>query len=101
MMTEPTDSPPTIKLKRLEVKNFKCLKNISLSFDSPLIVLVGKNNSGKSTVLDIFDFIRDASINASDAVTKRASDATKLLWAQLADTIAIITVIFTVPDELR
>ena len=39
-------------LKTLELWNFRCYKSLGLSFHKRLTLLVGKNGSGKSTVLD-------------------------------------------------
>jgi predicted ATP-dependent endonuclease of OLD family len=37
-------------IKRLEVKNFRCLRDVTIEL-GPLTVLVGPNASGKSAVL--------------------------------------------------
>lgn len=39
-------------LKTLEIKNFRCIKNLCLNFQEGLNVLIGENNTGKSAVLD-------------------------------------------------
>ncbi|MFB6265311.1 MAG: AAA family ATPase [Bradymonadaceae bacterium] len=41
-------------LERLEVQNFRCLRDVSLELE-PLTILVGPNASGKSTLLDALD----------------------------------------------
>lgn len=50
---------PHIRITRLKVKNFKSLADVDVSLDS-LIVLVGRNASGKSNFLDALAFVRDA-----------------------------------------
>ncbi len=41
-----------MKLKTLTLHNFRCFKQLNLNLQSDLIVLVGKNASGKTTILD-------------------------------------------------
>jgi len=41
-----------MKLKTLEIKNFRCFESLSMDLDEQLTVLVAKNGQGKSTVLD-------------------------------------------------
>jgi len=43
-------------IKRLQVRNFKSLREIDLSL-GPINVLVGANMSGKSNILDVFRFL--------------------------------------------
>ncbi len=39
-------------LKIFHVKNFRCVKDVSLEFNEGLNVLIGENNSGKTSVID-------------------------------------------------
>ena len=41
-----------MKLKKLEITNFRCFESLSIDFDEQLTVLVAKNGQGKSSVLD-------------------------------------------------
>jgi len=41
-----------MKLKQLKVKNYKVLRNFSLSFTPELNIIVGDNEAGKSTILE-------------------------------------------------
>lgn len=41
-----------MKLKTLEIKNFRCFESLSIDLDEQLTVLVAKNGQGKSSVLD-------------------------------------------------
>ncbi len=45
-----------MQLKSMEVKNFRCLKEVTIPFHD-LTVLIGENDAGKSTVLDLLDII--------------------------------------------
>ena len=42
-------------IKKLTVKNFKVISNLSIDF-TPLTVLIGENSCGKSTILQALDF---------------------------------------------
>src|SRR5580693_7352262 len=45
-------------LKRLRVKNFKLLRDMELEFELDVpTVLIGPNASGKSTVIEVLDFL--------------------------------------------
>lgn len=59
---------PTMKLRKLKVRNFRCYKNeILLDFDD-LTTLVGRNDSGKSSLMDALDtFFNDRSLDKNDA----------------------------------
>lgn len=41
-----------MKLKKLEITNFRCFESLSIDLDDQLTVLVAKNGQGKSSVLD-------------------------------------------------
>ncbi len=68
-------------LERLRVKNFRSLVDVDLSFDR-LIVLVGANGSGKSTVIDVVRFVRDALTRSlDDAILDRSGIASIRRWS--------------------
>ena len=54
-MTEP--GPPRVTSVR--VKNYRALRDVTLSNLTPLTVLLGPNGSGKSTVFDVFAFLSE------------------------------------------
>jgi len=66
-----------MKLKRLRIRNFRCFKNeIAVQFDD-LTALIGKNDSGKSTILEALDlFLNDNDPDKDDA--SRDGEADKL-----------------------
>ena len=80
-------------LTRLQILNYRCLKNIDIRLDERYYVLVGPNASGKSTLFDaigfLFDFFADGleaaiqarSLNFQDLVWKRP---TSDLWFGMA-----------------
>lgn len=55
-------------LRRLRVKNFKLLRDVEITFEPDVpTVLIGPNASGKSTVLEVIDFLSRC---ASDGLAK-------------------------------
>ena len=45
------------KLRTLEIKSFRGIKNYKLNFDSKSLVLVGENGSGKSSIVNAFEYL--------------------------------------------
>jgi len=43
-------------LKKLTIRNFKAIQDMTIEF-TPLTVLIGENGSGKSTILQLLDFL--------------------------------------------
>jgi len=39
-------------LKKIEIKNYRCIRDATIHFNKGVNILVGENNSGKTTVLD-------------------------------------------------
>ena len=44
-----------MKLKKIEVKNYRILKDFKLDFKDETTLIIGKNNTGKTSVLAIMD----------------------------------------------
>jgi len=55
------DSQPEVaaRIKSIKIKNFRALRDVTLSPLSPLTTLLGPNGSGKSTVFDVFAFLAE------------------------------------------
>lgn len=47
------------RIEELRVRNYRALKDVTLSSVTPLTVLLGPNGSGKSTVFDVFNFLSE------------------------------------------
>lgn len=62
----------SMQIESIEIQNYRVLRNVKLEDLPRLIVLVGANGAGKSTVFDAFSFLKDTlSLNAGKAVSKR------------------------------
>ncbi|MCX7549674.1 ATP-dependent nuclease [Xanthomarina sp. F2636L] len=44
-----------MKIKNVEIKNFRLLEDIQISLDDKISLIVGRNNSGKTSVIEIFN----------------------------------------------
>jgi predicted ATP-dependent endonuclease of OLD family len=44
-------------LKRLKLRNYRLFNDIDVSFQQGMNVLIGKNSTGKSTILEAIDFL--------------------------------------------
>mgnify|MGYP000714984710 CR=1 FL=1 len=67
-------------ITRLKVKNYRSIEEIDLPL-SPLTVLVGKNGAGKSTILDVLAFVRDALTEGlGSAIRKRGDVHSIVKW---------------------
>ena len=54
-----------MKIEKIEVSNFKCFKNVKIELED-LNVIIGKNASGKSNIINIIKFIKDMLLNTID-----------------------------------
>lgn len=60
------------RIETLKVKNYRALRDITLSNLTPLTVFLGPNGSGKSTIFDVFAFLSECfSIGLRKALDKR------------------------------
>ena len=60
-----------MKIERIRLRNFRALYNVTLSAIPPFAVFVGENGSGKSTIFQVFGFLKDAlTSNVSTALQK-------------------------------
>ncbi|MBB1089713.1 AAA family ATPase [Rhodopseudomonas palustris] len=61
-----------MQIESIAIENFRVFKNTKLDHLPRLITLVGANGTGKSTLFDVFSFLKDAlTQNVSRAVLKR------------------------------
>ena len=56
-----------MKIKKIKIKNFRLLKNSKLDMQDSLSLLIGRNNSGKTSFLVLFEkFYKNESFNYND-----------------------------------
>ncbi len=61
-----------MKIEFIRVKNFKALKDIEINTLSNLNIFVGANGTGKTTLFDVFGFLKDCLIhNVTKAIQSR------------------------------
>lgn len=61
-----------MQIESIEIKNYRLFRDTKLANIPRLCVLVGANGTGKSTLFDVFSFLKDAlSMNVGKAVSKR------------------------------
>ncbi len=60
-----------MKIEALSVKNFKAFKDINMKNIPSFCVIIGANGTGKSTLFNIFDFLKEAfTTNVTTALAK-------------------------------
>jgi len=60
-----------LKLRRFVVANYRSVKRIELDHLENMVWLAGRNNAGKSNLLDAFQFLSDAATSFEHALAAR------------------------------
>jgi len=61
-----------MQIESIAVRNFRCLRDIALHNLTRMTIVVGANGSGKSSLFDVFTFLKDAlTQNVAAAVAQR------------------------------
>lgn len=56
-----------MKINKIEVKNYRLLKNFSLDLEDELSLVIGKNNCGKTSLLTVLDrFLNNKNLTSND-----------------------------------
>src|SRR5207249_2276441 len=92
---------PNLQLTSVDIQNYKSIRKAHIPFRLRLAVFVGRNNSGKSNILDVFDFIHEAISDPAAALRKRGERIADLLWAADLTSLCTLRFSFSVPTELR
>lgn len=77
--------PSDLSLTRLEIKNFKSIQRIELDRLEPLVLLMGRNNAGKSNFLDACKFLADAAVSFEQALAERGGDVLEVMHRKKAE----------------
>ena len=60
------------RIEGIEIKNYRLFRNLTLSDLPRMTVVVGANGTGKTTLFDVFTFLKDSlTDNVSVAVARR------------------------------
>jgi predicted ATPase len=87
-------------ITRIEALNYRCLRYVRQDL-SPFHVLVGPNASGKTTFLDVVEFLgRLVSDGLEAAIGERTQNFHDLLWRRKGDRFEL-AVEFAIPEEKR
>ncbi|MGR3710500.1 MAG: AAA family ATPase [Alterinioella nitratireducens] len=79
-----------MRIHSIRVKNFKSLQDVQIKDVPEFAVFIGANGTGKTTLIDVFGFLRDClSGNARSAVQKRAGFAQLVSRGHEKETIEI------------
>ena len=54
-----TEKQP-MRIEQIEIKNYRSFRHTVFDDLPPMVVVVGANGMGKSTLLDVFSFLKDA-----------------------------------------
>ena len=49
-----------MRIEQIEIKNYRSFRHAVFEDLPPMVVVVGANGTGKSTLLDVFSFLKDA-----------------------------------------
>ncbi|MCX8063007.1 MAG: ATP-binding protein [Anaerolineales bacterium] len=87
---------------KLQIWRYKCIQVAQVEL-FPINILIGPNASGKSTLLDVFAFLRDALVeDVEQAIRKRATALRELVWNQKSVSEGFAFAIESVlPEQLR
>lgn len=84
----------------VEANNFRCLRYVRQELGR-FHVLVGPNASGKTTFLDVIQFLGDlVTGNLDDAIRSRSENLKDLLWHRTGDKFEL-AIEMAIPDEYR
>jgi predicted ATPase len=68
-----------LTLKRLLLCNFKSIKRVELDNLNSVVLLMGRNNAGKSNILDAFKFLPEAAVSFEHALATRGHSVVELI----------------------
>ena len=68
-----------LSLKRVVACNYKSIKRVELDHLNNLALLMGRNNAGKSNILDAFKFLSEAAVSFEHALASRGHDIVQVI----------------------
>lgn len=73
-----------MKISKIQIKNFRLLKDLSLDLEDELSLIIGKNNSGKTSILTVLDKFINQSSRRSITLDDFNVDLKKVLFQYLS-----------------
>jgi len=90
-----------MKLSKLRLRNFRCFKDeISIDFDD-ITVLVGKNDSGKSTLMEALDIFLNENVPDKDDASKDGTPEDLTIICKFSDLPEEIVIDDAYPTNLK
>jgi predicted ATPase len=74
-----------LSLKRVVAVNYKSIKRVELDHLQNLALLMGRNNAGKSNLLDVFKFISEAATSFELAIASRGKGLSEVIHRKRED----------------
>ncbi|MCH8012239.1 MAG: AAA family ATPase [Candidatus Marinimicrobia bacterium] len=90
-----------LKLCRISIQNYKSIKSIDLTDLPNLVVFVGRNDAGKSNILDCINFLYQAERNLNEALQLRGGSFKHILRNRNVANEIKIEIVFEVIKEKR
>lgn len=90
-----------LKLKRVCISNFKSVKRLELDHLGNLALFMGRNNAGKSNILDCFKFVADAAVSFERAFSVRGGKFSEIAFRKQASAKIEFTFDFVPQQEKR
>ena len=59
-----------MKLKQIHIRNFRSLRDVTIPFQPDLTLLIGENDAGKSSVLDILGIVLEAPLSSQSKIPR-------------------------------
>ena len=90
-------------IRRIQALNYRCLRYVDVQLEGSFHILVGPNASGKSTLLDVIDFLGDlVSDGLEAAVDRRTNNFHDLVWDRSRERAGFeLALEFDIPEALR
>ena len=74
-----------LTLKRLALGHFKSIKHVELDNLNNVVLFMGRNNAGKSNILDAFKFVSEAAVSFEHALASRGRDMVEVIHRKRPD----------------
>jgi len=71
-----------MKIKQISIDGFRCLCNITITFEDDITLVVGENDSGKSSLINCLDLLtQEYSLERDDFNYEKEEDIFELMAA--------------------